>query len=261
MPTRWNVHEEQLHEEQLHEEQLHEEQCSIRSLGLGLMLGLAACANPNLYAVPRTVEKNRLEFVVAPEVTGFGGSQPGESASEFERLVPALPTVGVRYGLSDHVDIGGRLSNLLTTSGDIKWNPIRSPFLDLAIAPGVQFYSVFGVGEDADLEDLSEDSRPVFITHLPLLVGINLSRSFILVPTVGLSYAFAKAPPSSASDIERSQVIQGAFLRAGLGIDLTLVEHLAVHPEFTVMRGFTEMDGYMLFMGGVGFVFGRLPKY
>jgi hypothetical protein len=234
--------------------------CASRSLALAPWLALAACANPNLYAVPRTVEQNHLEFVVAPEVTGFGGSRPGESAGTFERLVPALPTVGVRYGLSDRVDIGGRLSNLLTTSGDIKWNPIRSPSFDLAIAPGVQFYSVFGIG-NSDVEDRTDDSRPVFIVHVPVLAGINLSRSFILVPTIGLSYAIAKAPPASASDIEQSQVIQGAFLRAGLGIDLRLIEHLAVHPEFTVMRGFTEMDGYMLYMGGVGFVFGRLPAY
>jgi hypothetical protein len=224
---------------------------------LALLLACSACANPNLYAVPRTVEKNRIEIVVAPEVTGFGGSQPG--ASDFDRLVPALPTVGVRYGLSDHVDLGGRLSNLLTTSGDIKWNPIRSSVLDLAIAPGIQFYQVFGVG-NSDVDDPT-DSRSVFIAHLPLLAGINLSRSVIVVPTVGISYAIAKEAPSSASDIEQSQVIRGAFLRAGLGIDLKLIERLAVHPELTLMRGISQMDGYMLYMGGVGFVFGRLPKY
>jgi hypothetical protein len=230
------------------------------SAWLPAFLLCTACANPNQYAVPRTVDKNQLEFVVAPEVTGFGGSQPGESASQFERLVPALPTVGIRYGLSDRVDVGGRLSNLLTTSGDIKWNPIRSPAFDLAIAPGVQFYSVFGVG-NADVEDPTDEARPVFIAHLPVLVGFNLSRSVIVVPTVGLSYAIAREPPASASDIEQSQVIQGAFLRAGLGIDVALIEQLAVHPEFTLMRGFTEMDGYMLYMGGVGFVFGHRPKY
>jgi hypothetical protein len=228
------------------------------ALPLALFLTSVACANPNLYAVPRTVEKNRLEFVVAPEVTGFGGSLPG--ASGFDRLVPALPTVGVRYGLSEHVDIGGRLSNLLTTSGDIKWNPIRSSALDLAIAPGIQFYQVFGVG-DSDVEDPTDESLPVVIAHLPLLAGINLSRSVIVVPTVGISYAFAKQAPPSASDIEQSQVIRGAFLRAGLGMELRLIEHLALHPEFTLMRGITQMDGYMLYMGGIGFVFGQLPKY
>jgi hypothetical protein len=230
-----------------------------RRLGGWLPVAATSCANPNLYAVPRPIEKNRLEFVVAPEVTGFGGSQPGSTGSEFERLVPALPTIGVRYGLSDDVDLGGRLSNVLTTSGDIKWNPIRSPAFDLAIAPGVQFYSVFNVGDDEGGE--ADEDRPVFIAHLPLLAGINLARSFILVPTIGISYAIAREPPPSASDIEQSQVIRGAFVRAGLGFQLQLIDRLAVHPEFTVMRGFTQMDGYMSYMGGVGFVFGQLPEY
>jgi hypothetical protein len=218
-----------------------------------------SCANPNLYAVPRPIEKDRLEFVVAPEVTGFGGSADDPTASDFERLVPALPTIGVRYGLADDVDIGGRLSNVLTTSGDIKWNPIRSSAFDLAIAPGVQFYSVFNVGDDEG-GDADED-QPVFIAHLPLLAGINLSRSFIVVPTIGVSYALAREPPASASDIEQSQVIRGAFMRAGLGFQLQLIDRLAVHPELTIMRGFTQMDGYMLYMGGIGFVFGQLPPY
>lgn len=226
---------------------------------VGVLAGWGwGCANPNLYAVPRTVPKNTIQVVVAPEVTGFGGSLPG--ASDFDRLVPALPTLGVRYGLSKNVDLGGRMSNLLTTSGDIKWNPIRSSAFDLAIAPGAQIYQVRDVG-DSDVEDPTEASRTVFITNLPLLLGLNLSRSVVVVPTLGVSYAFAKEAPASASDIEQSQVIRGAFLRAGLGINLRLIEHVALHPEFTVMRGVTQMEGYMLYMGGIGFVIGHLPEY
>lgn len=236
----------------------HERRSSSRSPALLGLLAVWGCVNPNLYTVPRTVPKNELQVVVAPEVTGFGGSQPG--ASDFDRLVPALPTVGVRYGLSDKVDIGGRLSNVLTTSGDIKWNPLRSPAFDLSIAPGVQFYQVQGIGNE-DVDDAADASRTVFIAHLPLLLGLNLSRSVVLVPTVGISYALAKEAPVSASDIEQSQVVRGAFLRAGLGIDLRLIEHVALHPEFTVMRGISEMDGYMLYMGGIGFVIGNLPEY
>lgn len=226
--------------------------------GLGLAALASACANPNLYTVPRTVPKNELAFLVAPEVYGFGGSLPG--ASDFDRLVPALPSVGVRYGLSDEVDIGGRFSNILTTSGDIKWNPIRTPTLDVAFGAGAQFYQVVGVG-DSDVSESSDESEPVFILHAPVLFGLNLSRSFSVVPTVGVSYALAREVSSAASDIEQSQVIRGAFLRGGLGVDLRLGEHLAIHPEVTVMRGVTQMDGYLLYMAGVGFTFGRLPEY
>jgi hypothetical protein len=229
----------------------------------GLPLAAAACAafacvNPNTYATPRTVPPNRLDFLVAPEVSGFGGELDG--ASEFARLVPTLPTIGVRYGLSERWDIGGRFSNLTGTSADIKWNPVRTAAFDLALAPGLQFYEVFGVG-DSDVDNPSDESISVLIVHLPLMAGLNLSRSLSLVPTLGVSYAFAPDPPLGASDIELSQVVHGAFARAGLGIDLRLSDAVALHPEATALYGIGEMDGYLVYMVGLGFVFGALPEY
>jgi len=225
---------------------------------LTFALGVGACVNPNTYGVPRTVEKNKLEFIVAPEVSGFGGELDG--SSDFARVVPALPTVGVRYGLSERWDIGGRFSNVTGTSGDIKWNAIRTPAVDLALDPGVQLYRVVGVGS-SDVEDPSDEAITVFIVHLPLMFGFNLGKSVSIVPTFGVSYAVAPEPPPGASDIELSQIVHGAFGRAGLGMDFRLSSAVALHPEVSLLRGIGEMDGFLVYMAGLGFVFGHLPEY
>lgn len=216
------------------------------------------CANPNTYATPRSLPQGAATFVVAPEVSAFGGERRG--SSDFGRVVPVPPTVGIRYGLSDEVDLGARLVNLTAPSADVKWNFLRSPAFDAAVAPGLQLYVVPGVGESDVSENVSED-MPVVIVHAPVLLGFNVAPAVSIIPSVGLSYAFAKAPPAAASDIELSQVLTGPFGRLGLALDLRLGERFALHPELTVLRGFAESEGFLVMTGGLGLVFGGLPEY
>lgn len=216
------------------------------------------CANPNTYATPRSLPKGAATFLVAPEVSAFSGELRG--SSDFARVLPTLPTVGIRYGLSDEVDVGARLANLTTTSADVKWNFLRSPAFDAAVAPGLQLYVVPGVG-DSDVSENVSDDIPVAILHAPLLLGFNVSPVFSVITSVGLSYGFAEVPSNAASDIELSQVLSGLFGRLGLAFDLRLSESFALHPELTVLRGFGDSEGFLVMTGGLGFVFGGLPEY
>lgn len=222
------------------------------------LTALAGCVNPNTYTVPRALPRGEAQFLVAPEVSGFGGTLPG--SGDLTRVLPVPPTIGVRYGLSDDWDIGGRLSNLAAASADLKWNPLVSRSFDLALDPGLEFYVLSGIGS-SDVDSPSDETRAVLMVNLPVLLGFNVSPSITLMPSLGLSYAVAREPPDAASDIELSQVPHGLFARAGLGIDFRLGASFALHPELTVLHGVDELEDYFLFTGGLGIVFGSLPRY
>lgn len=216
------------------------------------------CVNPNTYATPRSLPKGAATLTVAPELSGYGGELRGNFG--FGDVLPVLPTLGIRYGLSDVVDVGARLANLTAASADVKWNFLRSPTFDAAVAPGFQFYFVPNVGASDVSEYVSED-MPVPILHAPVLLGFNVAPTFSIIPSVGLSYGFAEIAPRGATAIEISQVITGPFGRVGLALHLRLSERFALHPELTVLRGFGESEGFFVMTGGLGFVFGGLPEY
>ncbi|MEO8182651.1 MAG: hypothetical protein ABI895_27780 [Deltaproteobacteria bacterium] len=232
--------------------------CS-RELGwrLCFTLLLAACVNPNTYTTPRSLPPGAATFTVAPEVSGFGGSLNG--AWDFGRTLPIPPTLGFRYGLSESVDFGARVASL-TAAGDLKWNFLRSQLFDLAVVPGFQLYVVPNVGASDVSENVSQD-MPVALLHAPVLLAVNLTPNFSIVPSLGVSYSLAEQPPSAASDIELSQVLYGLFGRAGLGLDLRVTPSFALHPELTLLRGFGDSEGFLVFTGGLGLVFGRLAQY
>jgi hypothetical protein len=228
-----------------------------RALCIFAGMGLAGCANPNTYTTPRSLPPGKATFTVAPEISGFGGSLRG--ASDFARALPIAPTVGLRYGLGEGVDVGARLASL-TASADLKWNFLRSQLFDVALVPGFQFYVVPRVGSSDVEENVSRD-MPVTLLHAPVLLGFNVAPNFSIIPSLGVSYGLADRLPYAASDIDSSQVLRELFARAGLGLDVRLTPGFALHPELSVLRGVGDMDGFLVFTGGLGLVFGSLAEY
>jgi hypothetical protein len=52
----------------------------------------------------------------------------------------------------------------------------------------------------------------------------------------------------------------GAIGRLGVGVDVRLGRHFALHPEITFLKAFSSTDALM-YIFGVGFNFGAMPDY
>ena len=217
-------------------------------------LVLLGCVNANTYSTPRTIGSGHFQGSVAAEVSGSYTPASSRDLTPAMRSGPALtpPTVTVRLGLGDSFELGARVSNMSSLGGDIKWNPFRSRAVDLAIDPAFQISEVSA--EDGTTETLS-------FLHVPLLVGVNLSRKVSLVFTPGLSWGFV----SGGKVLLRSGNGQvgtstSAIWRFGLGADFRLMPGLALHPEITFLRGLGAV-GEISYMAGLGLNFGGMPNY
>ena len=53
------------------------------------------------------------------------------------------------------------------------------------------------------------------------------------------------------------------MLRPGLGFDFRISDRFALHPEITFLKTLkgSDEDSALLYMFGLGFNFGNLPKY
>jgi hypothetical protein len=215
--------------------------CSV-GLRAGAVFAIAAsllgCPSPNTYGTPRTVAPGEISHTVAVE---------GIHVADSNMTLPTLPTVQLRVGLADRVDLGVRVSNLSSVGADVKWNFVRSRSFDLAVDPGLQA-GLFPVPSSSARDSL------LFIAygHVPLIAGINFSESASLVVSGGAIFASA-GRGSSSNDA-------GSGARAGIGLNLRPSKKFAIQPEITALRFFNETPGLVVVFG-VGFNFGALPSY
>jgi hypothetical protein len=246
-------------------------------LGLGRLARLGACAaagafltacpNPNLYTVPRTLDPGAVQVQIAPEV--FGASFNGTSTTPTttngmpttstqtvsESIVfPMVPTVGVRVGVADGVEVGARIPNLDSVGADVKVRLLKGS-LDLAVDPGLQgFYFSFS-GSDNTNESLG-----ILYLHLPLLVGFNLSKSVSIVASPGVAFAIATASASGGGTTQQVAGTSGFMGRIGVGLNLRTSKKFSIQPEVTIMKAFADTDALM-YVIGLGFNIGAQPDY
>jgi hypothetical protein len=220
----------------------------------GFLALLTGCPNPDLYTTPRTLNPGAVQWQVAPEfiyasynvTTSANGTSTTNSASVAS---PMIPTVAVRVGVADGVEIGARVPNLDSLGVDGKFRLLKGSF-DLAIDPGVQGYyiSVNNVG------------LGVLYLHVPLLMGLNLSDTTTLVATPGFVYSVVTASESGSNGVSGAATASGVMGRLGLGLDVRVSKKLAIHPEVTVMHQFSDQNA-LLVVGGFGFNIGPQPDY
>lgn len=204
---------------------------------------LAGCPDPNMYATPRTVPAGGVAVSIAPEVVGLHGSSGSGSDVSFD--YPTAPTVAVRVGLADQVDIGMRAVNLSSFGADLKYNFLRTKYFDMAVDPGAQ------VG------DLPVTPN-IFLSWftIPMPIGINFDKHVSLVVTPGIMYGLFSVTDSD----QNATAASGAIGTLGLGVDLRFARKFAMHPMVTAMRPFSESSGFV-YMAGLGFNFGELPSF
>jgi hypothetical protein len=230
----------------------------IRAAALACALLASACLNPNTYSTPRTTPVGQVQNTAALEVISFSDSRyEGDSIkSVYAQTSLVAPTYALRVGASDSVDIGARIGNGSALGVDLKWNFFKSKFFDMAGAPGLQtFYVSKGAG--------GRSGGAHFYGNLPLMLGINPSDRFSIVPSVGLGYGFGRRAAADDDALERVASTKALLLQAGIGLDFRISPTFAIHPEMSLLRRVLAPDDTDLiwFTFGLGFDWGALPRY
>lgn len=217
---------------------------------------LFGCPNPNTYTTPRTVGSGHFQGSVAVEAWGFyiPTVSPSYAPAERSATYPTPPTLTLRLGLGDSWEIGARVGNLSSLGGDLKWNFLKSSRIDLALDPAFQIF------EDTAWTNGDGTYQSFEFLHVPLLVGVNLSRTVSLVFTPGASWGFTSAGGLRFKDRPDQGTTTGTIWRFGIGADFRIVPGFALHPEITFLRGL-DGDNRIDYIAGLGFNFGAMPTY
>jgi hypothetical protein len=217
-------------------------------------LVLLGCPNPNTYTTPRTIGSGHFQGSAAVEGWGYiPTTSANYTPQERSGIYPAPPTFSLRLGLGNSWEIGARLGNLTSLGGDIKWNFLKSRKIDLAIDPAFQIYEL-------SADDGSGKNQTFTYLHVPLLVGVNLSRTVSLVFTPGATWGFTSAGMIRFTDGPNQGTTTGAIARFGVGADFRIMPGFALHPELTLLRGLGG-DERIIYIAGLGFNFGAMPNY
>jgi hypothetical protein len=216
------------------------------------LLGLlcTGCPNPNLYGTPRTVAPGKVTHTVAVEGFGYRGKEGSVTNSG---VVPTVPTYALRIGVVDRLDVGLRVANMSSLGADLKLNFLKSESFDMAVAPGGQWFTMSVSAGN------SSSSVNVVYLHAPLVLGLNLSPDATLVATPGVSYAYASSN-TSGDGTKAAATSDGVLGRFGIGFQYRITQGFAIHPEVTFMKHLGD-NGYLLYLLGFGFNFGRIPTY
>lgn len=214
---------------------------------------LCGCPDPNTYGTPRTLAPGDLQL--QGSLGAWGGVANGSNGA-----LPSLPSVGVRYGVADRLDVGARLVDFFGLGGDIKYNFVRGP-VDLAIDPMLQAFYVPAI----QLTPSSSYSNATGIAqvHLPLLIGINFDDATTLVLTPGIVGTLATG---SASDNPYAGAQQIAFAstglgaRLGIGLNIRTSDTFSWQPEVTAWHEFNGVDSWVC-VAGIGINIGAQPDY
>ncbi len=231
--------------------------------GLGLRIGflavssliLCGCPNPNTYTTPRTIGSGHFQGSAAVEAWGFYIPTTSAYYAPPERsgIYSTPPTLTLRLGLGSSWELAVRASNMSSLGGDVKWNFLKSSRIDLAIDPAFQIYQDTANNGDGT-------SQTFTFLHVPLLVGVNLSRTVSLVFTPGASWGFTSSGMLRFKDGSDQGTTTGAIERFGMGADFRIKPGFALHPEITFLRGF-DGENRISYVAGLGFNFGAMPNY
>jgi hypothetical protein len=217
------------------------------------------CLNPNTYGTPRTTPVGKVQSSLAAEAVSYRAVTPEQQGGPPRTTAgnsPVAPSYAFRVGVSDRLDIGGRVANSSALGVDLKWNFFRSEVLDLAVAPGAQSFLVWG-GAGAGFYSH-------VYTNLPLMCGINASPEFTVAPSIGVGYGFNSSDdPSYNNPEERTASTEALMVQAGLGLDFRISPRFAIHPAMSLLKRVSGPAGAELswYTFGLGFKWGALPSY
>ncbi len=203
----------------------------------------SSCASSGLIGGAHTIGEGNTELFIAPEGS-FGGSDVIASTG-------AHLTVGVRHGVTERFDLGGRVwafptgfVSLVGGSLDLRVgllqarNPGRG--VDIALMPSVGYQLTLGAGTDVH----------VAFAHVPVAFGFNLRGGHQIILAPGLTYQLAIS--------ESSAPVHFPFGTGTIGFLWRVFDDFWLMPEVGGMWSPTATDdgpGTAIFRGGLGFGF------
>ncbi len=131
---------------------------------------VTGCPSPNMYTTARTLPRGKMAHMVSVETLGAAVDN-SQTDVEGSVALPSMPSYELRYGASDNFELDARVTLGLTLGLRGKYNFLRQRTVDLAVAPGVQY---FGISSN-------ESALRVFHGSLPLLVDSIRSRLALAV--------------------------------------------------------------------------------
>jgi hypothetical protein len=222
-------------------------------VGLGIVsLALAGCPSLSTLQTPRTVPQGQARFGFGLEGVGIKTASRTSNGTNVPATSVTLPQFefSTRYGLSDNLDIGGKLY-LFGAELGLKYQPLRGD-LDLAIAPAASYLSLSDSSSDGS-GNSSSSSISVTYLHLPLLFGLNLNDNFTLSFGPKLLYAIVSGTASSNSDTA-SATTRGLWVGGYVSIPIKVGQAFWIAPELNVYRPLNE-DAF-IYQGGLALLFG-----
>jgi hypothetical protein len=183
----------------------------VRFLALALLL-CGGCYSFSTLGRARTVGKHHVQVFAAPELllVPDGSTAAGRPVGE----------AGARVGVSDAVDVEGRVTTLgLTAAAHVQVH--RGERLDVLVAPGAQV-----------------TSPDKLALELPVLFGINFAHDNQLVLAPRLVYQMRFGVPGF------DHPISFAFAGASVGFAWRLSRHFTFLPELAALGQIYADEGF-----------------
>jgi len=234
---------------------------------------LTGCPSVSTFGLARTLNQGAVQGWVAPGGgASFVSTTSGTSTATATAAYPVLEG-GVRYGITDRVELGGRLG-FSGVSVDGKFGLVRSPNMEhgvnLSLDPGVGF---IGYGASAGSGSSSSSTFiGVLNLTLPVLFGIDFGGHELVLGPRLIDQVFFGNVASSSGGTSASGSGTGDVLYVGGSIGFAIRASAAVRiiPEVSVgvpvWASFDQSStssgfGGLAFQGGVAIVFGSSNQY
>jgi hypothetical protein len=227
---------------------------------------MTGCASFSTFGLARTLNKGAVQGWVAP---GGGGVVAINSKASGGVGYPLLEG-GVRVGVTDNIELGGRLGfNGITAEG--KFGLLRPPTTDsgfnLSLNPGVGF---IGYGASTSAGSTSSGGFVGVLTfHLPILMGIDFGGHELVIGPRAIDQVLFGTFSSSTAGGSASSVANIFYAGGSIGFAIKVSGGFRIMPEIAigvpVVASVSDVGssafGGLLFQGGVGFLFGSSNQY
>lgn len=225
---------------------------------------LTGCASFSTFGLARTLNRGTVQGWVAPS---GGGAVATSSGSSVGVGYPFLEG-GVRVGVTDNVELGGKLGfNGITLES--KFGLVRSPTMehgvDLSLAPQVGF---IGYGASTSSGGSSSSAFVGVLTfQLPVLFGIDFGgHELVFGPRVVDQVLFGVASSGGTGGSGTANLF---YVGGSIGIAIRASAAVRVLPEVAIGVPVyaSESDvgsssfGGLIFQGGLGVLFGSSDQY